>query len=83
MTPLEMYKLKVQELLQRYPNPAFSGTVSSLQEKTDVMAAFTRNELPKLDAIGKELMKSDTTITQRVLQDILIDAMKEHYNLPQ
>jgi hypothetical protein len=82
MTPLEMYKLKVQELLQRYPNPAFSGTVSSLHEKTEVMAAFTRNELPKLDAIGKELMKSDITITQRILQDILIDAMKEHYNLP-
>jgi hypothetical protein len=82
MTPLEMYKLKVQELLQRYPNPVFSGTVSSLHEKTEVMAAFTRNELPKLDAIGKELMKTDSTITQRLLQDILIDAMKEHYNLP-
>lgn len=82
MTSLEMFKLKVQELLQHYPNPAFTGTPSSLMEKTEVMAAFTRNELPKLDAIGKELMKSDTSITQRVLQDILIDVMKEHYNLP-
>jgi hypothetical protein len=82
MTSLEMYRLKVQELLQRYPNPAFTGTLSSLREKTETMAAFTRNELPKLDAIGKELMKQDASITQRILQDILIEVMKEHYNLP-
>lgn len=77
-----MYKLKVEELLQHYPNPVFTGTVSSLQAKTEVMAAFTRNELPKLDEIGRILMQNDPTITPIILQDILIETMKEHYNLP-
>jgi hypothetical protein len=82
MKTLEMYRLKVEELLQRYPNPAFTGTVSSLREKTEIMAAFTRNELPKLDEIGRTLIANDATVTQAILQDILIEAMKEHYNLP-
>ena len=78
---LKKFKVKIQTLMERYPNTSLFGSEQTMLEKFQRMGEFTDLESKNVDLLISDALRDDTTLTLKVVKMAFTHAAKKHFSL--